>query len=59
MSEDVLEKLQEKANILTQERKLKGRTVPEELTTQEDLRSFRTLTSHPVSAKIIFISFMI
>ncbi|KAK9731600.1 WD domain, G-beta repeat [Popillia japonica] len=47
MSEDVLEKLQEKANILTQERKLKGRTVPEELTTQEDLRSFRTLTSHP------------
>ncbi|KRT79357.1 translation initiation factor eIF2A, partial [Oryctes borbonicus] len=47
MSEDILEKLQEKADILTQERKQKGRTVPEELTTQEDMRAFRTLTSHP------------
>lgn len=49
MSADVIEKLQDKANILTQERKKRGRTVPEELTTQEDLRAFRTLTSHPVS----------
>ncbi|KAJ8928772.1 hypothetical protein NQ314_018630 [Rhamnusium bicolor] len=38
-------KLQEKATVLTQERKKRGRTVPEELTTQEQLRSFRTLAS--------------
>lgn len=49
MSTDVIKKLQDKATVLTQERKMKGRTLPEELTTQEDLRSFRTLASHPVS----------
>lgn len=50
MSEEVIQKLQEKATVLTQERKKRGRTVPEELTTQEQLRSFRTLASLIVSA---------
>ncbi|CAG9862066.1 unnamed protein product [Phyllotreta striolata] len=45
MSAEVIEKLQEKATVLTQERKKRGRTVPEELTTQDQLRSFRTLSS--------------
>ncbi|KAJ8946900.1 hypothetical protein NQ318_008256 [Aromia moschata] len=45
MSAEVIQKLQEKATVLTQERKKRGRTVPEELTTQEQLRSFRTLAS--------------
>ncbi|KAJ8917868.1 hypothetical protein NQ315_010781, partial [Exocentrus adspersus] len=45
MSTEVIQKLQEKATVLTQERKKRGRTVPEELTTQEQLRSFRTLAS--------------
>lgn len=48
MTAEVIQKLQDKATVLTQERKKRGRTVPEELTTQEDLRSFRTLASHPV-----------
>lgn len=45
MSEEVIEKLQEKATVLTQERKKRGKTVPEELTTQEQLRAFKTLSS--------------
>ncbi|CAG9818994.1 unnamed protein product [Phaedon cochleariae] len=45
MSTEVLQKLQEKATVLTQERKKRGRTVPEELTTQEQLKSFKTLAS--------------
>ena len=49
MSVEVIQKLQDKATVLTQERKKRGRTIPEELTTQENLRAFRTLTSHPVS----------
>lgn len=49
MSSEVIQKLQEKATVLTQERKKRGRTVPEELTTQEQLRSFKTLSSLIVS----------
>lgn len=49
MSEEVIQKLQDKATVLTQERKKRGRTVPEELVSQDDLRAFRTLASHPVS----------
>ncbi|VEN49583.1 unnamed protein product, partial [Callosobruchus maculatus] len=45
MSADVIQKLQEKATVLTQERKKRGRTIPEELTTQEQLRQFRTIAS--------------
>lgn len=51
MSMEVIQKLQEKATVLTQERKKRGRTVPEELTTQEQLRSFRTLASLIVNYK--------
>lgn len=52
MSPEVIQKLQDKATVLTQERKKRGRTVPEELISQDDLRSFRTLASHPVSFKV-------
>ncbi|CAG9829735.1 unnamed protein product [Diabrotica balteata] len=45
MSEEIIEKLQEKATVLTLERKQKGKTVPEDLTTPEQLRNFRTLSS--------------
>lgn len=45
MSTEVIQKLQEKATVLTQERKKRGRTVPEELTTQEQLKNFKTLAS--------------
>lgn len=49
MTPEVMQKLQDKATVLTQERKKRGRTMPEELTNPDDLRSFRTLASHPVS----------
>ncbi|CAG9760767.1 unnamed protein product [Ceutorhynchus assimilis] len=45
MSIEILEKLQETAAILTQERKKRGRTVPDELVTHDQFRSFRTLAS--------------
>ena len=37
MSADIVEKLQEKATVLTQERKRRGKTVPEELATFEQV----------------------
>jgi pre-mRNA-processing factor 19 len=47
MSVEVIQKLQDKATVLTQERKKKGKTVPEELVSAEKIKSFLTLTSHP------------
>lgn len=52
ITEDVIQKLQERATVLTQERKRRGRSVPEGLTPYEDIRSFVTLASHPVSNNI-------
>jgi len=48
MSDEIVQKLQDRATVLTQERKKKGRTVPEDLVTVESLRNFKTLSSHPV-----------
>lgn len=56
MTEDVIQKLQDKATVLTQERKRRGRNVPEDLLTQEQLRSFKILASHPVSLLLHFVS---
>lgn len=47
MSAEVIQKLQDKATILTQERKKKGKTVPEDLVTADKLRGFMTVASHP------------
>ncbi len=49
MTEEVIQKLQDKATVLTQERKRRGRNVPDELLTAEQVRNFRILASHPVS----------
>lgn len=49
MTPDIVEKLQDKATILTQERKRRGRTVPEELVTPETVRSFTRIYTNPVS----------
>lgn len=49
MTQEVIQKLQDKATVLTQERKKRGRTVPEDLITQEQIRGFMLLSSHPVS----------
>lgn len=48
LSEEVVGRLQDTATVLTQERKRRGRTVPEGLTPAEDIRSMSTLASHPV-----------
>ncbi|KAG5678481.1 hypothetical protein PVAND_008151 [Polypedilum vanderplanki] len=47
MSDEIIQKLQDKATVLTQERKKKGKTVPEELVSAEKIRSFLNLASHP------------
>jgi pre-mRNA-processing factor 19 len=47
MSAEVIQKLQDKATVLTQERKKKGKTVPEDLVSADKLRAFLTLSSHP------------
>ncbi|EZA46855.1 Pre-mRNA-processing factor, partial [Ooceraea biroi] len=47
ITEDVIQKLQERATVLTQERKRRGRSVPEDLMPQDNIRSFQTLASHP------------
>lgn len=49
MTPEVIQKLQDKATVLTQERKRRGRTVPEDLVSHENIRNFHTLSSHPVS----------
>ena len=49
LTEEVVARLQDTATILTQERKRRGRTVPEGLTPAEQIRGFTTLASHPVS----------
>lgn len=47
MSSEVIQKLQDKATVLTQERKKKGKTVPEELVSAEKIRNFLTVGSNP------------
>ena len=41
--------LQERANVLTAERKKRGKKVPDELAPSEDIRNYRPRASHPVS----------
>ncbi|KAL1141011.1 hypothetical protein AAG570_000937 [Ranatra chinensis] len=47
MSAEVIQKLQDKATVLTQERKKRGRTVPEDLVPHDTIRNYRTVASHP------------
>ncbi|KAJ8339855.1 hypothetical protein SKAU_G00344880 [Synaphobranchus kaupii] len=46
MTPDVIQKLQDKATVLTTERKKRGKTVPEELVRAEDLSKYRQVASH-------------
>lgn len=59
ITEEIIKKLQEKATVLTQERKKRGRTVPEDLMDQESLKLFKTLASHPVSISYIYLIIII
>lgn len=47
MTPEIVEKLQDKATILTQERKRRGRTVPEELVTADVVRQFQRTYTNP------------
>jgi pre-mRNA-processing factor 19 len=49
ISPDVHQKLQETAAVLTQERKKKGKAIPENLTTTDAIRGYRTVASHAVN----------
>jgi pre-mRNA-processing factor 19 len=46
LTEDVIQKLQEKASVLTQTRKQKGKKQPENLATIDDLKAFKCTASH-------------
>ncbi|XP_064193840.1 pre-mRNA-processing factor 19 [Anguilla rostrata] len=46
MTPEVIQKLQDKATVLTTERKKRGKTVPEELVRAEDLSKYRQVASH-------------
>lgn len=46
MTAEIIEKLQEKATILTEERRNRGRTLPKDLVTREQISTFKLLASH-------------
>lgn len=48
MSDDVTSKIQARADILTNERKRRGKTVPEGLASSDDISQYRQLASHTV-----------
>ena len=47
ITEEIIEKLTEKANLLTTERKRRGKTVPEGLVTADDIKQYGVKASHP------------
>ncbi|XP_076808740.1 pre-mRNA-processing factor 19-like [Clavelina lepadiformis] len=47
LTEDVIQKLQDKASVLTTERKKRGKRMPEDLAVADDLRNYRQVASHP------------
>lgn len=47
MTEEVLQKLQDKATELTTERRKRGKKAPEELTSVDDIKQFNQIASHP------------
>ena len=47
ITEEIVEKLQEKATVLTQERKKRGKTVPEGLCTADAIKTFAAQSSQP------------
>ncbi|KAF7245424.1 Pre-mRNA-processing factor 19 [Varanus komodoensis] len=46
MTPEIIQKLQDKATVLTTERKKRGKTVPEELVKPEELSRYRQVASH-------------
>ncbi len=48
LSDDVIQKLQDKASVLTQLRKQKGKKAPEGLASPEDIKEFKCVSTHTV-----------
>lgn len=48
MTAEIIEKLQEKATVLTEERRNRGRTLPKDLVVPDQIRNFKIMASHPV-----------
>lgn len=48
LTPEIIAQLQDKATVLTQERKRRGKTMPEGLATAEQIKTYKTLASHPV-----------
>ena len=48
ITEEVIQKLQDRATVLTQERKRRGRSVPEDLLSADSIRNFQLLANHHV-----------
>nr|CAG4636083.1 EOG090X0489 [Eubosmina coregoni]SVE69727.1 EOG090X0489 [Eubosmina coregoni] len=47
LTPEIIAQLQDKATVLTQERKRRGKTMPEGLATAEQIKTYKTLASHP------------
>lgn len=58
MTPEIIEKLQEKATVLTEERRNRGRTLPKDLVVPDQIKNFKILASHPVNTRI-FMQFSI
>ena len=54
MTQDIVEKLVEKAKVLTGDRRKKSKMVPEDLITPENIRNFRTIASHPGNLSLTY-----
>lgn len=48
MTAEIIEKLQEKATVLTEERRNRGRNLPKDLIVPDQIKNFKILASHPV-----------
>lgn len=57
ISHEIFQKLQDTAAVLTQERKKKGKSVPQGLAPQEAIQNYRCVATHTVSGSAIDLFF--
>jgi pre-mRNA-processing factor 19 len=55
LTKEIIAQLQDKATVLTQERKRRGKTVPEGLAVADSIKNYKTIASHPVSKNLFTI----
>ena len=48
LTKEIIAQLQDKATVLTQERKRRGKTVQEGLAVADAIKNYKTIASHPV-----------